>query len=169
MVPEIDAVEGEGAQRPICLDAAAGFCHRGAMLGRHSERAHRVEQHADLHTRTAALRERARDVPRRLAVLEDVLGVGDRPPGFTDGGQLGRKDLLAVQEDAHPVAADHAGPGVSAESRRERGLRHVERGKLEVGRDTRARGHEDEHEGESEPCRPTADAREELKHEGLPL
>src|SRR6266540_2118075 len=32
VVPEIDAVEGERAQRPIYLDAAAGFCHRGAML-----------------------------------------------------------------------------------------------------------------------------------------
>jgi hypothetical protein len=103
VIPEIDSVESERAQRPVCLDAAAGFGHRVAMLGRHGARAHRIEQHADLHTRTAALRERARDLPRRLGALENVLVVGDRPLGLRMAASFAGKISSPFQED--PTAA----------------------------------------------------------------
>ena len=97
MVSVIHPIDRERAQRPIDLDAAAGAGHLLTEGGGHGERAHRVEEHVHLDPRATALGQRGRDVLRRLAVLEDVLGVVDRPAGTADRSNLGGEDLLAVE------------------------------------------------------------------------
>ena len=156
MIAIVQPIERERPQWPVVLDAAPGAAHLLAELAGHRERADRVEEHVHLDPRAAALGQRGGDVAGRLAVFEDVLGVVDRPARAAYRGQLGREDLLTVQQDLHTIAADHRRPGVRAEGRRERRLLDVERWQLQMRTDTRAPRGDREQQGETHPRGPAA-------------
>ena len=133
MIAIVHPIDGERAQRPEALDPAADAFHRLAKLRGHRQRAHGVEQHVDLDAGRATLGQRPGDLLGGLAVLEDVLGVVDGATRAANQRDLRRKDLLAVQQDLHAVAADDSRARVRAERGRERRLLDVERRQLEVG------------------------------------
>ena len=135
MVPVVRAVDRPGRHRPVRLHLAARVGHpRRYSAGIWSE----PTASSSTCTLTPARQRSAR--ARRggrggLALLEDVLGVGDGPPGGADGRELGREDLLPVQQDVHAIARHHRRAGVRHQGGLERGLTHRERGELEVGLD----------------------------------
>src|SRR5438445_732826 len=109
-------------------------------------------EHVGLDPGPTALGERGGDLVGLRAVFEDVLGVIDRPARLANHRELGREDLLAVQQDLHSVTADDGRPGVGAEGRRERRLLDVERRQLEMWRDSRTTHDQGEKQGETNPC-----------------
>ena len=106
--------------------------------------------------RDSAPRSAAAMSSRRLAVLEDVLGVVDRPAGAADRGNLGGKisspfSRISTRLPPTTVVPVYA-PRVAANAR----LLDVERRQLEVRRDTRAARGDREQQSEAHPCEPAA-------------
>src|SRR6185436_6767552 len=84
------------------------------------------------------LGEGLRGVGGGRALLEHILGVGDALARRADGRDLGREDLIPVQEHLDPVAGHHRVTGVRDEGGAEGGLSHLERGQLQMGLDVAA-------------------------------
>ncbi len=138
MVPLVHALERPGPERPVEHDLAAGLLHLLAILRGNREGAHRVEQHVHRDAGPAPLGQGLRGLGRGRAFLEDVLGVGDALAGGADGRDLGREDLIAVQQHLDPVAADDGVAGVGHHGGPEGRLPHLERRQLQVGLHARA-------------------------------
>ncbi len=147
MIPVVGPIDRPRGQRAVGHDLAPRLRHPVAVLRRHQEGAGRVEEHVHLDPGPAALRERLSGVGGGRALLEDVLRIGDGLAGGLDRRELGREDLLAVQQDVDPVTSYHRPAGVPDERGAERGLRDLEIRQLDVGRDVAAAGQQGEQAG----------------------
>jgi len=104
VIAVVDLVDGEGAERAESLDLAARVDHALAIVPRHGQRPHRVEQYVDLEAAAAALSQRIGDLLRGLPLLPHVLRVVDRLSSGFDDSELGRKDLVTIEQHLDPVA-----------------------------------------------------------------
>jgi hypothetical protein len=111
--------QAQGTQRPERGDLAPRLSHRLAIRRRHREGPEAVQQDVAADPGPAALRERRGDLLTDRAFLVKILGVTDRPARGANGFQLRREDLIAVQEQAHVVAAVGRGR-VGLDGRKER-------------------------------------------------
>lgn len=147
MIAVVHAIDRPRSERAIGDHLAAGPGHPVPILRRHQERADRIDQHVHLDAGPAALRERLRGVGGGRPLLEDVLRVGDGLAGGPDHLELGREDLLAIQQHLDAVPSDHRAAGESDEGGPERGLRDPQTGQIEVRLDVGAAGQEDDQAG----------------------
>jgi len=103
-----------------------------------------LHQHVDLDPCATALGEGLGGVGRGRAFLEDVLRVGDALARGADEVELGREDLVAVQQHVDAVPADDRAARVPDQGGPERRLRDPEVGDLQMGLDVPASARQEE-------------------------
>ena len=132
VIPIVQAMDGRLDERPEELDPAPGLRQGVTVRGRHREAANGVEEQIGDDTGAAALGQCLDELLRVRPVLVAVLREADGLLGSADGLEHRREQLVAVQENVHPVAADDRRLRVGLEGREERGLPEHQRRQLEM-------------------------------------
>jgi hypothetical protein len=100
-------------QRPEERQRASGVAQPCLRVAGDPQRAEAVEQDVDGHAGATTLGEGIDEGGGHAALVPEVLLVGDRAPCATDGVELGRKDLVAVEQHVDRVTLHDGCVGVS--------------------------------------------------------
>jgi len=145
-----DREQAQRTQRAERGDLAARARHRLAVLRRHLAGPEAVQQDVRADPRPAAIGQRLRDLAADGALHVEILRVGDRLARRADRRQLGGKDLIAVQQHLHGVAAADRRDGIGLDGRNERGVGDRQLRHREMGRHASARSRREADEGHAD-------------------